>query len=164
MRRECRERIPRHRGLEIPTCIMARTWRRCRDACWDRKLALSFEVGGGYNIIRACATRNPPYLVRGHCHKSCKVYSMDADGLAPLVTRKIIAKWLTYFAMNVPLASHWLELVSLVAILSIWNVCFESRVVCTYSHNCFTIGMEPLSTLLKDVGTLFVSLSLYDRN
>ena len=24
MRRECRERVPRHRGLAIPTCITAR--------------------------------------------------------------------------------------------------------------------------------------------
>ena len=26
MRRECRERFPRHRGLAIPTCITARAW------------------------------------------------------------------------------------------------------------------------------------------
>ena len=26
MRRECRERFPRHRGLATPTCIMARAW------------------------------------------------------------------------------------------------------------------------------------------
>ena len=36
MRRECRERFPRHRGLAIPTCITARAWRTCRDACRDR--------------------------------------------------------------------------------------------------------------------------------
>ena len=36
MRRECRERFPRHHGLAIPTCIMARAWRTCRDACRDR--------------------------------------------------------------------------------------------------------------------------------
>ena len=33
MRRECRERFPRHRGLAIPTCITART---CRGSCRDR--------------------------------------------------------------------------------------------------------------------------------
>ena len=43
MRRECRERFPRHRGLAIPTCIAAR-------ACRDRKLPVSFEVGGGENV------------------------------------------------------------------------------------------------------------------
>ena len=35
MRRECRERFPRHRGLAILTCITARAWRTCRDACRD---------------------------------------------------------------------------------------------------------------------------------
>ena len=50
MHRECRERFPRHRGLAIPTCIMARVWRTCRDACRDRLLAVSFEVGGGEKV------------------------------------------------------------------------------------------------------------------
>ena len=36
MRRECRERFPRLRGLAIPTRITARALRTCRDACWDR--------------------------------------------------------------------------------------------------------------------------------
>ena len=43
MRREGRERFPRHRGLAIPTCITARTSRTCRDA-------VSFGVGGGENV------------------------------------------------------------------------------------------------------------------
>ena len=47
MRRECRERFPRRRGLAIPTCIMARAW---RDAYRDRLLAVIFEVGGGENV------------------------------------------------------------------------------------------------------------------
>ena len=38
MRRECRKSVPLHRGLEIPTCITARAWRTCRDACLDRQL------------------------------------------------------------------------------------------------------------------------------
>ena len=37
MRWECRERFPRHRRLAIPTCITARAWRTCRDACRDWK-------------------------------------------------------------------------------------------------------------------------------
>ena len=36
MRRGCRERFSRHRGLAIPTCITARSRRTCRDACRDR--------------------------------------------------------------------------------------------------------------------------------
>ena len=54
----CRERFPRHRGL---------TWRTCRDACRDRWLAVSFEVGGGKNvpgIPGACAIRNFTHLVK----------------------------------------------------------------------------------------------------
>ena len=47
MRRECRERFPRHCGLAIPTCITARAWCTCRDACRDRYLAISLEFGGG---------------------------------------------------------------------------------------------------------------------
>ena len=33
MHGECQERFPRHRGLAIPTCVTARAWRTCRDAC-----------------------------------------------------------------------------------------------------------------------------------
>ena len=36
MRRECRERFPRHHRQAIPTCITARASRTCRDACRDR--------------------------------------------------------------------------------------------------------------------------------
>ena len=57
MRRECRVRFS-------PACA----WYTCRDACRDRLLAVSFEVGGGENvpgIPGACATRNFAYLVRG---------------------------------------------------------------------------------------------------
>ena len=68
MRRECRECFPHHRGLAIPTCITARASRTCRDACRDRYLAVSFEIGGGENvpgIPGACAKQNFTYLVRG---------------------------------------------------------------------------------------------------
>ena len=34
--RECRECFPRHSGLAIPTCITARAWCTCRDACRNR--------------------------------------------------------------------------------------------------------------------------------
>ena len=64
----CRERFPHHRGLAIPTCITARDWRTCRDACRDRQPAVSFEVGGGENvpgIPGAYANRNFAYLIRG---------------------------------------------------------------------------------------------------
>ena len=49
MRRECRERFPLHRELAILTSITAREWRTCRDACRDRLLAVSLDVGGGEN-------------------------------------------------------------------------------------------------------------------
>ena len=68
MHRECRERFPRHRELVIPTCITARAWRTCRDACRDQQLAVLLEIGGEENvpgIPGACAARNFPYLVRG---------------------------------------------------------------------------------------------------
>ena len=62
--------FPAHRGLAIATCITARAWRTCRDACRDRQLAVSFEVSGGGNvpgIPGAFTTRNFTYLVRGPC-------------------------------------------------------------------------------------------------
>ena len=63
---ECLERFPRHRGLAIPTYITARAWRTCHDACRNRELAVSFEVGGGENvpgIPDTCTTRNFTCLV-----------------------------------------------------------------------------------------------------
>ena len=60
MRRECRERFPRYRGLAIPAGITARAW-----------LAVSFEVSGEENvpgIPGACATHNFTYLVRSPCY------------------------------------------------------------------------------------------------
>ena len=68
MHRECLERFPRHRGLAIPAYITARVRRTCRDACLDRLLAVSFEVGGGETVSGipgACTTHNSTYLVRG---------------------------------------------------------------------------------------------------
>ena len=73
MHRECRERFPRHCWLAIPTYITARASRTCRDACRNRKLAVSFEIGGGENvpgIPGACATRNFVYLARGPWRRS----------------------------------------------------------------------------------------------
>ena len=63
----------RHRGLAIPTCITALAWRLCRDACRDRYLAVSFEVGGGEDVPDipcACAIRTFAYLARGPCGSS----------------------------------------------------------------------------------------------
>ena len=67
MRRKCRESSPRHHELAIPPCIAARAWRTCRNACWDRYLAVTFAVDGGGNvpgIPGACATRNFTHLIR----------------------------------------------------------------------------------------------------
>ena len=62
MRRECRERFPRHRGTAIPTGITARASRTCRDACRDRLLAVSFEIGGGENVPAFPAHAQPAIL------------------------------------------------------------------------------------------------------
>ena len=67
MRRECKERFPRHRGLAIPACITTRACCTCHDAYRGRWLAVSFEVGGGENvpgIPGACASCSFAYLVR----------------------------------------------------------------------------------------------------
>ena len=66
-----RERFPRHLGLAIPTCFTARVYRTCRDACHDRELVVSFDIGGGENvpgIPLACTTRNFTYLVGASWH------------------------------------------------------------------------------------------------
>ena len=65
-----------HRGLATPTCITARAWRTCRDACRDRWLAVSFEVSGRENVPGipcACATLSFTYLVRDPCRHSSRV-------------------------------------------------------------------------------------------
>ena len=85
MRRVYRERLLRHRGLAIPVCITARAWRTCRDACRDRQLAVSFEVGGGENvpgIPGACAAHNFTYLVRGPCPVHSNEYEHSSRFLA----------------------------------------------------------------------------------
>ena len=67
MRPECRQHSPRHRELAILPCIAARASRTCRDACWDRYLTVTSQVGGGGNvpgIPGACATYNFTYLIR----------------------------------------------------------------------------------------------------
>ena len=87
MCRECRERFLRHRRLAIPTCITARAWCTCRDACRDRSLAVSFGVGGGENvpgIPGACATRNFTYLVRSRCHPAILLCRTSVDYLVSL--------------------------------------------------------------------------------
>ena len=66
MRRECRERFPRHRRWAIPTCITARASRTCRDACRDRQLSVSFEIGGGGKRSRhSRCMRNLQFYVSG---------------------------------------------------------------------------------------------------
>ena len=58
----------------------ARAWCTCRDACRDRTLAGSFEVGGGENVPGVpcvCTTRNFVrfFLVRGPCTVYSKKYA-----------------------------------------------------------------------------------------
>ena len=66
MRRECRERFPRQRRWAIPTCITARASRTCRDACRDRWLAVSFEMGaGGKRSRHSRRMRNLQFYISG---------------------------------------------------------------------------------------------------
>ena len=70
MRRGCRERFLRHRGLAIPTFITARARCSCRDVCRDRWLEVCFEIGGGEivsGIPGACTNPDFTYLVGGPC-------------------------------------------------------------------------------------------------
>ena len=47
MRRVCRECLSHSRGLAIPTCIMARAWRTCRDPCRGRLLTFRLKSVAG---------------------------------------------------------------------------------------------------------------------
>ena len=52
----------------------------CRDACRDRWLPVSFEVGGGENVLDipgACVTRNSTYLVRGSWYNHFRFTTTD---------------------------------------------------------------------------------------
>ena len=58
--------FPHPCGLAIPTCITARAWRRCRDACRDRKLGNVFEFSGGEKRSQHSRRRhNPQFYVSG---------------------------------------------------------------------------------------------------
>ena len=61
MRRECRERFPRHwlqRKLAIPACNTACACRTCRNACWDCKTRCGGENVPG--IPGTCARARGP--------------------------------------------------------------------------------------------------------
>ena len=60
MLQEWCECFPRNRGLAIPTYITALSGRKCRDACRDRQLGVSFVVGG-----RESAPGIPQFYVSG---------------------------------------------------------------------------------------------------
>ena len=62
MRRECRKRFHHHRGLAIPKCITAHASRTCRDACWDRSLAVFWR---GKHSRHSLCMRNPQFNVSG---------------------------------------------------------------------------------------------------
>ena len=87
MHRGCREHFLRHRGLAIPTYIMARVRHTCCDVCRDSKLVVSFEISGRENvpgIPGACATRNITYLVKHFecfvcCGQVCTTRDLKVD-------------------------------------------------------------------------------------
>ena len=78
--------------VSAPTCITARASCTWRDAWRDRKLAVSFEVGGKENvpcIPGACATRKFTYLVRGPWFVFiCVIFAVDSE---PVATRSAAA-------------------------------------------------------------------------
>ena len=64
IRRECRERFPRHRGFAILTYITARAW--CKPGSLTSSFLSSRWRGENVpGIPGACATRNFAHLVRG---------------------------------------------------------------------------------------------------
>ena len=66
MRREYRERIPRHRGLAIPTSITARAWRTCRDALLGSLTSsLLWSRWRGKRSRHSRCMRNPQFYVSG---------------------------------------------------------------------------------------------------
>ena len=66
--------FPGHRGLAIPACIMARASRTCPDACQDRQLVVSFEIGGGKKRSRhSRRIRNPQFYVSGKRPIPCQI-------------------------------------------------------------------------------------------
>ena len=85
MRREGRERFPRIRVLAIPTCITARAWRTCRDACRDRYLAISVEVGGGKTFPTFPAHAQP---------ESLRIWQDAHENLLPTSENDNLINWL----------------------------------------------------------------------
>ena len=111
MRRECRERFPRHRRLAIPTCITARAWRTCRDACLDRWLAVSFEVGAGENAPGIPVNAQPAitYLVSGpwdDCIYHTKIFWMDGNDKGEILTRPWTQKLPQCITLTATVTSH----------------------------------------------------------
>ena len=103
MRRECRERFPRHRRWAIPTCITARASRTCRDACRDRQLSVSFEIGGGGKRSRhSRRMRNLQFYVSGKRpmmakHKWIYLWKLAYSPCCPLV---VLYKVSCFFGRN----------------------------------------------------------------
>ena len=82
MRRECRERFPRHRHQRkppfmIPACITARASRTCRDACRDRSPAVmekTFPAFPAHAHPQCCVFGKRPIAV---CHMMlCILFSL----------------------------------------------------------------------------------------
>ena len=133
MRRECRERFPRHRGLATPTCITARAWRTCRDACRDHWQAVSFEVGGGENvpgIPGAWANRNFTYLVRGPWTRPPVRHFCCCSGHEPKVFLTLMYTILIYI--------HYIHYIHYMIMLRIWKFYIEhtsgNKYISTYTR------------------------------
>ena len=89
MRRECRERFPRHRHQRKPLVSDPKMHHGTCVTHVPRCMSGSLTCGGGRNVIgihSACTTRNFTYLVRGPCRVnfgvSLKTGSCDNTNLA----------------------------------------------------------------------------------
>ena len=91
MRRECRERFPRHRGSAIPTCITERASRTCSDVgIASQQFPLKSEAGKTFPAfpVHAQPTIRGPYrekfdrvITAIDCSKINKNYHSNANGL-----------------------------------------------------------------------------------
>ena len=92
MRRECRERFHRHRGLAIPTCITARASRTCRDACRDCLTSgFLWSQWWGKRSRYSWRMRNPQFYV---------------SGKRPMVATCEFTEWYMFFYVDLCLCCH----------------------------------------------------------
>ena len=117
--------FPATAGLAIPTCITARACRTCHDACRNRLLTVSFEVGGREivpGIPGACATRNFTQMVRG-----------------PSLFKLTFIRFVAWFSVSVPTASLMYTAYLFDDVFIIMQAFVSPRILCASSGWNFII-------------------------